>query len=64
MITIIYFKIDWSNNMSKQNKPLLTDDFLDEVAKEISELYGGPTAEQNDLPDESKKNEMKNEFNE
>ena len=34
--------------MSKQNNPLLTDDFLDEVAKEISQLYGGPAKEQND----------------
>lgn len=35
--------------MSKQNNPLLTDDFLDEVAKEISQLFGGLIKEQNDL---------------
>lgn len=36
--------------MSKQNIPLLTDDFLDLVAKEISQLYGSPTNEPKDVP--------------
>lgn len=27
--------------MSKETEPLLTDEFLDEVAREINELYGG-----------------------
>ena len=29
--------------MVKKNKPLLTDDFLDELAKEINEVNGCPT---------------------
>ncbi|MBY0147324.1 hypothetical protein [Neobacillus niacini] len=33
--------------MSKKKKPLLTDEFLDELAKEINELYG-ESNEQND----------------
>lgn len=28
--------------MLKENKPLLSDDFLDELAKEINQQYGGP----------------------
>jgi hypothetical protein len=34
--------------MSKQNKPLLTDEFLDELAKEINELFGHPVEENED----------------
>jgi hypothetical protein len=33
--------------MSKKKKPLLTDEFLDELAKEINEIYGASN-EQND----------------
>jgi len=33
--------------MSKKKKPLLTDEFLDELAKEINEIYG-ESKEQND----------------
>jgi hypothetical protein len=42
--------------MSKKKKPLLTDEFLDELANEINELYGKPE-EQND----EKKNDKKEE---
>ncbi|MEC1521112.1 bacitracin ABC transporter ATP-binding protein [Neobacillus niacini] len=31
--------------MSKKKKPLLTDEFLDELANEINELYGRPVEE-------------------
>lgn len=34
--------------MSKQKKPLLTDEFLDELANEINELYGRPAEENED----------------
>lgn len=34
--------------MSKQKKPLLTDEFLDELAKEINELYGQPVEQNED----------------
>jgi hypothetical protein len=34
--------------MSKQKKPLLTDEFLDELAIEINELYGRPAEENED----------------
>ena len=30
-------------------KPLLTDEFLNELAKEISTTYGGPAYEKSDL---------------
>ncbi|MEH7012486.1 hypothetical protein V7087_17000 [Neobacillus niacini] len=40
--------------MSKKKKPLLTNEFLDELANEINQLYGTPD-EQND----EKKNEEK-----
>ncbi|PLR85619.1 bacitracin ABC transporter ATP-binding protein [Bacillus canaveralius] len=36
--------------MHKENYPLLSDEFLDEVVKEINDLYGSPTTEQNQLP--------------
>lgn len=32
--------------MLKDNDPFLSDEFLDEVAKEINEEFGGPTYEQ------------------
>ena len=35
--------------MSSHKKPLLTDEFLDELAKEISLFYGGPDYENDDL---------------
>ncbi|MFF2448807.1 bacitracin ABC transporter ATP-binding protein [Neobacillus sp. NPDC058068] len=35
--------------MSTQKKPILTDEFLDELAKEISQLYGGPEYENSDM---------------
>ncbi|MEH6995229.1 bacitracin ABC transporter ATP-binding protein, partial [Neobacillus drentensis] len=28
--------------MSKRKKPLLTDEFLDELANEINQIYGAP----------------------
>jgi hypothetical protein len=34
-------------NMLKENKPLLSDEFLDELANEINQLFGSPTNEQN-----------------
>ncbi|AZV44865.1 hypothetical protein [Peribacillus asahii] len=33
--------------MFKENKPFLTDEFLDELAKEINQQYGGYIHEQN-----------------
>ncbi|MFB3164612.1 bacitracin ABC transporter ATP-binding protein [Neobacillus sp. 179-J 1A1 HS] len=36
--------------MLKENKPLLSDEFLDQVANEINQLYGSPTNEQNTEP--------------
>ena len=32
--------------MVKEEKPILSDEFLNELAKEINELYGGPDDEQ------------------
>lgn len=32
--------------MSKKTKPLLSEEFLDEIAREINELYGDPDNEQ------------------
>jgi hypothetical protein len=40
--------------MSKKKKPLFTDTFLDELAKEINEMYGAPD-EQNDDKRETEK---------
>ncbi|PLR75661.1 bacitracin ABC transporter ATP-binding protein [Bacillus sp. V3-13] len=37
--------------MRKENGPLLSDEFLEEAAKEINELYGSPTKEQNEMHD-------------
>jgi hypothetical protein len=34
--------------MSKKKKPLLSDEFLDELANEINELYGQPVEENED----------------
>jgi hypothetical protein len=34
--------------MSKKKKPLLTDEFLDELANEINELYGRPDEQNED----------------
>jgi hypothetical protein len=42
--------------MSKQKKPLLTDEFLDELANEINELYGRP-AEQNEANNNHKQDD-------
>ena len=33
--------------MVKENRPLLSDEFLDELANEINQLFGSPTNEQN-----------------
>ena len=33
--------------MFKENSPFLSDDFLDELAKEINQLYGDHINEQN-----------------
>jgi hypothetical protein len=32
--------------MLKEKSPLLSDEFLDELVKEINQQYGGPTKEQ------------------
>jgi hypothetical protein len=39
--------------MIKDNNPFLTDEFLDEVVKEINQLYGDGTTEENDVPTEN-----------
>ncbi|AZB42305.1 bacitracin ABC transporter ATP-binding protein [Bacillus sp. FJAT-42376] len=36
--------------MNKEKKPLLSDEFLDAVEKEISDLYGVQTVEENEEP--------------
>ncbi|MEH7123711.1 bacitracin ABC transporter ATP-binding protein [Bacillus sp. JJ1532] len=36
--------------MFKDNSPFLSDEFLDELAKEINQQYGGQTNEQNVEP--------------
>jgi hypothetical protein len=36
--------------MLKENSPFLSDDFLDELAKEINQQFGGSTNEQNVEP--------------
>lgn len=36
--------------MFKENSPFLSDEFLDELAKEINKQYGGPTNEQDPEP--------------
>jgi len=46
--------------MSNNKNPLLTDEFLDELAKEISQLYGGPSHEQNDVPQDLKNSDIDN----
>jgi hypothetical protein len=35
-------------DMSKKKKPLLTDEFLDELANEINDLYGRPIEQNED----------------
>ncbi|WP_066392296.1 hypothetical protein [Neobacillus mesonae] len=32
--------------MHKEKNPIISDEFLDEIVKEINQLYGGPTEEQ------------------
>lgn len=32
--------------MAKENRPLLSDEFLEEIAEEINQLYGEPQEEQ------------------
>ncbi|MDP4147476.1 MAG: bacitracin ABC transporter ATP-binding protein [Bacillota bacterium] len=34
--------------MSKEKIPFLSDDFLDEVVRELNLLFGGPAYEQNE----------------
>jgi hypothetical protein len=36
--------------MFKENNPFLSDEFLDEVVREINQLYGGPVEDKNDVP--------------
>jgi len=36
------------NSMSKEKKKLLSDEFIDELVKEINQLYRDPSEEQND----------------
>jgi len=33
--------------MFKENEPLISDEFLDMLTKEINQLYGGPDFEEN-----------------
>jgi hypothetical protein len=35
------------SHMFKENSPFLSDEFLDELTKEINQQFGGPTNEQN-----------------
>jgi hypothetical protein len=42
--------------MSKKKKPLLTDQFLNELANEINELYGAPDEQMEDNKNEEKEN--------
>lgn len=42
--------------MSKEKKPLLTDEFLDELAKEINEIYGPPDEQNNNTKNDEKDN--------
>jgi len=51
---------DRMDTMSNNKNPLLTDEFLDELAKEISQLYGGPSHEQNDVPQDLKNSDIDN----
>lgn len=37
--------------MTKENRPLLSDEFLDEIAEEINQLYGEPHEEQSEEKD-------------
>lgn len=37
--------------MAKENRPLLSDEFLDEIVEEINQLYGEPQAEQSEEKD-------------
>jgi hypothetical protein len=41
--------------MSKKKKPLLTDEFLDELADEINQLYGPPVEQDEDSKSDEKK---------
>ncbi|MBO1510749.1 hypothetical protein [Metabacillus bambusae] len=34
--------------MTKEAEPILSDEFLDEVAREINQLYGSPIEKQED----------------
>jgi hypothetical protein len=43
--------------MPKPKKPLLSDQFLDELAKEISELYGGPLESEENSKDTSNRDD-------
>jgi hypothetical protein len=44
--------------MLKDNDPFLSDEFLDELAKEINQQFGGPTDEQNIEPPTNHINEI------
>jgi hypothetical protein len=37
------------NYMPKENKPLLSEEYLDGVVREINQLYSGSTKEQNEV---------------
>ncbi|CAH0346732.1 hypothetical protein [Bacillus sp. CECT 9360] len=41
--------------MYKETQPLLSDDFLVQVANEINKLYGWPVKELNEVPENSEK---------
>ncbi|MEH7276816.1 bacitracin ABC transporter ATP-binding protein [Neobacillus vireti] len=38
--------------MSKKKKPLLSDEYLDELAKEINQLYGVPEEQKKETNEE------------
>jgi hypothetical protein len=42
--------------MSKKKKPLLSDEFLDELANEINQIYGVPEEQNDDKKNDEKGN--------
>ena len=44
--------------MSKQKKPLLSEEFLNEIAFEMAQVYGNPDHEQSDNQDKANNNGM------
>jgi hypothetical protein len=40
--------------MLKKDQPFLTDEFLDELVKEVNRLYGNPANEQEEMDEDIK----------